>query len=97
MSDDKQSKDPRKVERRWVTGVAVVFGVLALASVFSRALESLVGLVLVGGLVLTVAVGVVRFALGEWGISKVCRGPVTPPDLKPVYRKSFHQPKDPTR
>lgn len=85
MGDDKQPKDPRKSERRWVTGVAVVFGVLALASVFSRALENLVGLVLVGAVGLTVLVGVIRLVLGEWGIARVCRGVVSPPDLKPRY------------
>ena len=82
---DEGPKDSRKSERRWVTGVAFVFGVLALMSVFSRALENLVGLVLLGVAVLTVLVGVVRFVLGEWGISRACKGAVTAPDLKPRY------------
>lgn len=85
MGSDEPPKDPRKVERRWVTGVAVTFGVLALVSVFSRALENLVGLVLLGAVALIVLVGVVRFVLGEWGISRACRGAVTAPDLKPRY------------
>jgi len=84
-SDDKQPKDPRKTERRWVTGVSIMFGMLALVSVFSRALENLVGLVLLGAVGLTVLVGVTRFVLGELGEARVCRGPVSPPGLTPVY------------
>ena len=85
MGSDEKPKDPRKVERRWVTGVAVTFGVLALVSVFIRALENLVGLVLLGAVALIVLVGVVRFVLGEWGEARVCRGPVSPPELTPTY------------